>query len=194
MTEVLRDEFVLFTFGPALTRLIDAIATSRYPAPCVGHSRLWTSTHQVDRQLAVTLCREHCAFLYLCEDAADEEDPDMIDGVWAGVDRRPASVLRLRASEKRKRDEKRSRRDQPQRKEPPMIEQLQEALRAVPVIRLEEFKAFCARQWKADTVPSGAFWHALAGVVAEALDDVREEIQQLEDAVDDEGGIGEQVT
>ncbi len=109
MTEFLNDEFVPLTFGPALTRLIEAIADSRDPAPCVGHSRLWTSTHRVDRRLAATLCREHCPFIFLCEEAAEEEDPECIDGVWAGVDHAPASVLRWRVKQAEGRARRRAR-------------------------------------------------------------------------------------
>ena len=74
-----------------------------------------------------------------------------------------------------------------------MIEELQAALRALPITRLDEFKAFCARHWRRGSQPSAEMWHALAGVVAEAIDDVQDEVEKLERDFDDEGGIGEQL-
>lgn len=71
-----------------------------------------------------------------------------------------------------------------------VIEELQRALRSVPVAHLEGFAEFCARQWRRNSPPGGATWHAMAGVVEEALDDVRAEIEHLERALDDEGGMG----
>lgn len=71
-----------------------------------------------------------------------------------------------------------------------MIEQLEAALRACPVTTLELFGQFCGRQWSAGHPPSADVWHAMAGVVEEALDDVRAEIDQLERDFDDEDGMG----
>lgn len=71
-----------------------------------------------------------------------------------------------------------------------MIEELQRALRTVPVTRLEGFSEFCARQWRRSSPPGAAVWHAIAGVVEEALDEAQAEIEQLERALDDEDGMG----
>lgn len=74
-----------------------------------------------------------------------------------------------------------------------MINELNAALMALSPLRLEEFRAFCAKQWQRSSPPSAEVWHALAGAVAEVLDDVQAEIEQLERDFDDEGGIGEQL-
>lgn len=71
-----------------------------------------------------------------------------------------------------------------------MIEELQRALHAVPAADLEMFAEFCACQWRRSSPPGAAVWHAIAGVVEEALDEVRAEIEQLERALDDEDGMG----
>ena len=74
-----------------------------------------------------------------------------------------------------------------------MIEELLAQLRALPIKRLEQFGIFCAQMHRGNRPPAGLGWGALAGVAAEVLDDARAEVDQLERALDDEGGIGEQV-
>jgi len=84
------------SLGPALTALLDAMAERPDPAPCTTAPRLWQSPDQIDRELAATFCRDHCPHLYLCDEAAEEEPAALIDGVWAGVDRRPTKPRRKR--------------------------------------------------------------------------------------------------
>lgn len=74
-----------------------------------------------------------------------------------------------------------------------MIEELLRQLRALPIARLEQFGQFSGEMYRKDRPPAGLVWWALAGVVGEVLDDARAEVEQLERALDDEGGIGEQV-
>lgn len=74
-----------------------------------------------------------------------------------------------------------------------MIEELLKALRATPAAQLEEFKAFCGREYQRGGFPGAMVWWALAGVVGEVLDDAQAEVDQLERGFDDEGGVGEQL-
>ncbi len=79
----------MITASPALERLL--LATFKAPdlAPCAGHASVWTSADDIDRALAATICRDHCAFLELWYEAAQAEPPREIHGVWAGHDWTP---------------------------------------------------------------------------------------------------------
>lgn len=93
--EVTPADLPVFDLGPATRRLIDVIAADPDHTPCRA-GRIWTSRDPGERALAATFCREHCPHLYLCEEAADEEPAEAIDGVWAGVDRRPRRTNKRR--------------------------------------------------------------------------------------------------